>query len=70
LRREYETHRERTAAANYANGVLTMQVPAQNPMVMVTARLCADGRLPDVDKTWREALRSDDTDCPTIIFVR
>jgi maltooligosyltrehalose trehalohydrolase len=70
LRRQYVTHGERTARADYADGILTMQVPAQNPRVIITAKLQREGNISDSAKGWREALRSDDADYPTIVFVR
>ncbi|HTV65367.1 MAG TPA: malto-oligosyltrehalose trehalohydrolase [Bryocella sp.] len=70
LRRQYVTNGERTAAADYADGVLSMRVPAQNPQVMVMARLRPEGSLPQLDEAWRQALRSDDANYPAIVYVR
>jgi maltooligosyltrehalose trehalohydrolase len=60
LRKQYVTGGERTADAQYADGVLTMQVPATNPKVMVEAALERRRSLPKVQEGWREGLRSDD----------
>jgi maltooligosyltrehalose trehalohydrolase len=70
LRQQYVTSAERTAAANYSDGVLTTQVPAQNPQLTVMARLQPEANLPDLGKVWREVLRSDDSDYRTVVFVR
>ena len=60
LRRQYVTGSERTADAGYSNGVLTMRIPAQNPMLIVTAALQPDASLPPVPGGWQEALRFDE----------
>jgi maltooligosyltrehalose trehalohydrolase len=59
LRKEYVTNGERTADAQYADGVLTMQVPASNPKIMVQAVLERGRQVPEPqDRNWREALSS------------
>jgi maltooligosyltrehalose trehalohydrolase len=59
-RRQYVVGGERRADAQYANGVLTMQVPAGNPKVLVQGTLQPGATLPDLDYRWREVLRADD----------
>jgi maltooligosyltrehalose trehalohydrolase len=60
LRKQYVTDGERTADAQYADGVLTMQVPATNSKVMVQAALERGRSLPEAQNGWREVLRSEE----------
>ncbi len=59
LRKQYVTGGERTADSQYAGGVLTMQVPATNPNVIVQAALERGRALPESqDSHWRDVLSS------------
>lgn len=58
LRKQYVTESERTATASYAEGVLTMQVPANDPRLIVTATLKPDGKLSPIRPGWSQLLRS------------
>jgi maltooligosyltrehalose trehalohydrolase len=70
LRKQHVTDGERTADAQYADGVLTMQVPATNPKVMVQAVLDRGRSLPKVrDGGWREVLRSEEDDYAVRVWV-
>ena len=70
LRKQHVTAGERTADAQYADGVLTMQVPATNPKVMVQAVLDRGRSLPKVrDGGWREVLRSEEDDYAVRVWV-
>ncbi|MGA2370355.1 MAG: malto-oligosyltrehalose trehalohydrolase [Candidatus Korobacteraceae bacterium] len=74
LRKQYVTDGERSADARYADGVLTMQVPAKDPRLMVQASLHPaprtmspahspneGDRLGQAGETsWREVLHSDE----------
>lgn len=60
LRKQYVTAAERTAEANYREGVLTMQVPAREPKLMVKAVLKPGSSMPDAGSPWQEQLRSDE----------
>jgi maltooligosyltrehalose trehalohydrolase len=60
LRQQQVTAGTRTADAKYADGVLTMQVPATNPQIMVQAALKKGRSLPEVENGWREVLVSDE----------
>ncbi len=60
LRKEFVMNGERTAVAKYADGVLTMRVPAENPHVLVVAGLQPGASLPPLDYGWQEVLRSDE----------
>jgi maltooligosyltrehalose trehalohydrolase len=61
LRKQYVIHNERRAEARYADGVLTMQVPARVAQILVQATLQPGTELPEVHYAgWREVLRSDD----------
>jgi maltooligosyltrehalose trehalohydrolase len=70
LRRQYVTDGERTADAQYADGVLTMQVPAANPKVVVQAALEQGRSLPEVEDGWRDALFSDEDGYAVRVRVR
>src|SRR5664280_1999108 len=70
LRKQHVTAGERTADAQYADGVLTMQVPATNPKVMVQAAL-EDGRsLPEVRDGGRDVLFSEEDGYAVRVRVR
>ena len=58
LRKEYVVNHERTADAQYADGLLTMQVPAQDPKLVVIANLKNGVALPPLRNGWRELLHS------------
>jgi len=58
LRKEYVVNGKRTADAQYADGLLTMKVPAQNPNLVVIASLKSGTALPPLEHGWRELLHS------------
>ena len=58
LRKEYVVNAERTADAQYADSLLTMQVPAQDPKLVVIANLKNGVALPPLKNGWRELLYS------------
>ncbi len=58
LRRRYVTYGERTAHAHYAAGVLTMQVPANDPRFIVMATLKPGAELPPIEPGWSQVLQS------------
>jgi len=70
LRQQHVTAGERTADAKYADGVLTMQVPATNPQIMVQAALKKGRSLPEVDNGWREVLASNEDGYAVRVRVR
>jgi uncharacterized protein with FMN-binding domain len=70
LRKQYVSDGERTADAQYADGVLTMQVPAANPKIMVQAALEQERSLPEVEDGWRDALFSDEDGYAVRVRVR
>jgi len=70
LRKQYVIDSERTADARYANGVLTMQVPAKEAHVLVVAGLQPGASLPPLDRGWHEALRSDENGYELSVRVR
>lgn len=59
LRRRYVTDSDRTCKAELHNGVITMQVPADNPTVKVVARIQGNKPLPDPEKGWKKVLASE-----------
>jgi len=60
LRKEYVTGSARTADARYADGVLTMLVPAQEPRLMVRANLHPGTASSAVASGWRQGFSSDE----------
>ncbi len=56
LRRKFVMQSERTATANFRDGILTLQVPAHQPRLQVVARLQGDRPLPEPASGWREVL--------------
>ncbi len=71
LRKQYVIHGERLADAEYADGVLTMQVPARVATILVQAALQPGALLPEVGYAgWREVLRSDDDGYAVRVFVQ
>jgi maltooligosyltrehalose trehalohydrolase len=58
LRKENVVNGERTADAQYADGLLTMKVPAENPSLVVIANLKSGTALPPLENGWRELLHS------------
>jgi len=70
LRKEHVTCGERTADAQYGNGLLTMQVPARSPEVMVQAILERGQSLPPMQDGWQGILFSDDDDYAVRVQVR
>jgi maltooligosyltrehalose trehalohydrolase len=70
LRRQYVTANERTADAQYQDGVLTVEVPAKNPQLVVEASLLPDAELRRVKSGWNEVLRSAEDGYEVSVFVR
>ena len=70
LRREYVSGGERTADAQYQDGVLTMEVPAKEPQLIVEASLQPNAELRRVKSGWQEVLRSAEDGYEVSVFVR
>jgi len=71
LRREYVVSGERTADAKYEEGVLTMQVPASDPKIMVRANLQpAVNAGKSAGSGWREVLRAVEDGYEVSVFLR
>jgi maltooligosyltrehalose trehalohydrolase len=70
LRKQYVTDSERTADSQYADGMLTMHVPATNPQILVQATLKHGTSLPEVQAGWREALSSGEDGYKVRVLVR
>lgn len=62
LRKEYVVKSERTADAKYSGGVLTMQVPARRPKLVVEATLERGSRLPPIPDGWSAVLEDEEDD--------
>lgn len=70
LRKDFIVNGERTADAQYTDGVLSMEVPAKNPKLVVEASLQSGASLRRVKSSWREVLRSAEDDYEVSVFVR
>ena len=70
LRRQYVMREQRSADAQYQNGVLTMEVPAKDPRLIVEASLRPDTELLRVKTGWHEVLRSAEDGFEVSVFVR
>jgi maltooligosyltrehalose trehalohydrolase len=71
LRKQSVIHNERRADAEYAEGVLTMQVPARVANILIQGALQPGASLPKVNYGgWREALRSDNDGYAVRVFVQ
>ena len=66
LRRQYVTDSDRTAKAELIDGVIHMQVPAENPRLKVLARIDGNAELRAPDSGWEKALDEDDV----AVFVK
>jgi maltooligosyltrehalose trehalohydrolase len=71
LRREFVTKSDRTAEVQYRDGVLTMQVPACNPKLLVQAALQPGIPVPKISGAeWREALRCNEDGYNVVIVIQ
>ncbi len=66
LRRQYVTDSDRTAKAELINGVIHMQVPAENPSLKVLARIEGNAELRAQGAGWEKVLSADDV----AVFVK
>jgi len=70
IRKEFVSRSERTASADYTDGVLTIHVPAAQPRVMVQANLQPTVTAPPPEAGWRELLRSDEDGHEVVVLAR
>ena len=70
LRQQHVTAGERTADAQYGDGVLTMKVPATNPQIMVQAAIEKGRSLPEAENGWRDASVSNEDGYAVRVRVR
>jgi maltooligosyltrehalose trehalohydrolase len=71
LRKQYVTNGERRAEAKFADGVLSMQIPPNQPKLMLLASLQPGAKLPDLgDSAWREVLQSEDDGYQIKVLVK
>ena len=70
LRRMYVIHGQRTADAQYMDGMLSMEVPAKNSQLVVEASLQPGAVLRPVKSGWHEVLRSAEDGYEVSVFVR
>jgi hypothetical protein len=60
LRRKYVNTSERTCRAVLINGAIHMQVPREEPVLKVFARIQGTGALPELGAGWEKALAEED----------
>jgi maltooligosyltrehalose trehalohydrolase len=70
LRKQLVINAERTAAAEYDDGVLTMRVPEAEPRLIVQAKLKRDAAVPPVEGGWNEVLRCDEDGYHFVVLAR
>lgn len=70
LRKQYVIAGERTCDAQYGNGVLSAEIPATNPQLVILATLEPGANLPLIKSGWHEVLRSAEDGYEVSIFVR
>ncbi len=70
LRRKYVTNDTRTADAQFVNGVLSMEMPAKKPHLVVEASLLPQASMPRIKSGWHEVLRSAEDGYELSVFVR
>ncbi len=70
LRKQYVTSTERTAEAEWRQGVLEMTVPSRDPKLLVRGALQPDVSLPRSESGWREVMRSDEDGYSVSVAVR
>ncbi len=70
LRKHYVVSGERTCDAQYSNGVLSAEIPAKDPQLVILAALTPHASLPRIKAGWREVLRTAEDDYEVGIFVR
>jgi maltooligosyltrehalose trehalohydrolase len=70
LRKQYVTHNDRTADANYEAGVLTMMVPAIEPKLMIQASSQPGATLPAVQDGWDAVLQAEEDGYRVKVLLR
>jgi maltooligosyltrehalose trehalohydrolase len=59
LRKKYVTHGERTCRAELKGGVISMQVPARQPKIKVSARVQGAAPLPQPGAGWKKEMENE-----------
>jgi maltooligosyltrehalose trehalohydrolase len=70
LRQQYVTNHPRTADAQFANGILSVELPAKDPHLVAEASLQPGASLPRIKSGWHEVLRSAEDGYELSVFVR
>jgi maltooligosyltrehalose trehalohydrolase len=71
LRKQYVLNHERRANASYANGLLTVELPASNPQLRIEATLEQNAGLPQLsDAGWTEVLGNDEDGYQVRVLTR
>jgi len=60
LRQKYVIHSERTCKAEFSNGIIHMQLPAEEPTLKVFARIQSAAALPELGAGWERALAEEE----------
>ena len=70
LRRKYVTDSTRTCKAELHNGIITMDVPADEPTLKVLARIQGSAPLPDPGPAWEKVLASEADGFAVAVYVK
>jgi maltooligosyltrehalose trehalohydrolase len=70
LRRKYVTNSSRTCKAELENGLIHLQVPAENPTIQVYARIEPGLDLPQPENGWEKALSEEAEKCAVSVWLR
>lgn len=70
LRRRYVIHSERNCKAAFADGVITMQIPAADPRLKLAARIQGNAALPEPEAGWEKVLAEEADGYAVIISVK
>lgn len=69
LRRKYVTNSERTCKAEFSNGLIQMQVPAEEPALKLFARIQGERELPQPGGAWEKALAEEEDGFAVSVWV-
>jgi maltooligosyltrehalose trehalohydrolase len=70
LRKKYVTNRERTCKAELIDGVIHMQVPADEPVIKIFARIEGATELPQLGTGWKKTLAEEVDGFAVSVFLQ
>jgi len=69
LRKKYICNSVRTCKAEFADGIIHMQLPRETPVLKIFARLQGSAELPQAGAGWEKALSCEEEDCAVAVWV-